>query len=142
MVQLEEVEDEEFLEKPFEDEDFTDTDSSISDDEDTSHPESESLAERISALRDIVPPATRRRITSGTDKATSYVKSGVWFGLKGMWVVSTGLLLIAVPFALALVEEQQIMEMEKEQKMREMGNELITPGAIPSNEQQEAKASL
>ena len=45
-------------------------------------------------------------------------------GGKTMWVVSTSALLLGVPFALALVEEQQVVEMEKEQRMREMGNEV------------------
>ena len=49
-----------------------------------------------------------------------------------MWVISTSALLLGVPFALALVEEQQYVEMEKEQKVREMGNELLTPGATSS----------
>ena len=39
-------------------------------------------------------------------------------------MVSTSALLLGVPFALALVEEQQVVEMEKEQRMREMGNEV------------------
>jgi len=57
------------------------------------------------------------------------VKDGLWLGGKGAWIVSTSALLWGIPFALALVEEQQIAEMEKEQKMREMGNELLTADA-------------
>ena len=41
-----------------------------------------------------------------------------------MWVVSTSALLLGVPYALSIAEEQQVVEMEKEQKMREMGNEV------------------
>lgn len=41
-----------------------------------------------------------------------------------MWVVSTSLLLFGVPFALALVDEQGQVEMEREARMREMGNEV------------------
>jgi hypothetical protein len=38
--------------------------------------------------------------------------------------VSTSALLLGVPWALAYVEEQQVVEMEKEMKMREMGGEV------------------
>ena len=41
-----------------------------------------------------------------------------------MWVVSTSALLLGVPYALSIADEQQMVEMEKEQKMREMGNEV------------------
>lgn len=45
-------------------------------------------------------------------------------GGKTLWVLSTSALLLGVPWALAFAEEQQVIEMEKEQKMREMGNEV------------------
>ena len=41
-----------------------------------------------------------------------------------MFVVSVSTLFLGVPFALSVVEEGQIMEMEREQRMREMGNEV------------------
>ena len=53
-------------------------------------------------------------------------------GGKTLWVVSTSALLLGVPWALAFSEEQQVIEMEKEQKMREMGNEVSTSMDIES----------
>ena len=41
-----------------------------------------------------------------------------------MWVVSTSVLLLGVPWALAVAEEQQAVEIEKEMKMRDMGGEV------------------
>jgi hypothetical protein len=41
-----------------------------------------------------------------------------------MFVVSTSVLLLGVPWALAFAEEQQMVEMEKEMKMRESGQEV------------------
>lgn len=35
--------------------------------------------------------------------------------------------MVLVPYMLAMVEEQQIVEMEREQKAREMGSEIISP---------------
>jgi len=130
MVQLEEVEDEEFVtnEKFEDDDDFTDTDSSLSEDEILEPTDlSESFSERLAALRDMVPPAKRRRIVSGFESVTNFVKGTAWFGAKGIWVLSTSVLLLGVPFALAVAEEGQIVAMEREQEQRQMGNELLTP---------------
>jgi import receptor subunit TOM22 len=40
--------------------------------------------------------------------------------------VSTSALLLGVPWALAFAEEQQMVEMEKEMKMRESGQEVCS----------------
>ncbi|KAH9883863.1 mitochondrial outer membrane translocase complex, subunit Tom22 [Xylariomycetidae sp. FL2044] len=129
MVQLKEVVDEHFQEGqpvPDDDEgDFTDTDSEISTESDYD-PSNETLAERIYALRDIVSPQTRGYIASRVTSASNAVKTVLSFSGKTLWVVSSSALLLGVPWALAWAEEQQVMEMEKEMKMREMGGELLT----------------
>ncbi|KAK8022591.1 import receptor subunit tom-22 [Apiospora rasikravindrae] len=132
MVQLTEVVDEHFQEGqpgPEEDEDdFTDTDSEISNDSDYD-PIDESFAERLYALRDIVPPHTRSSIANTVTATTDAVKSVLSFSGKTMWVLASSALVLGVPWALAWAEEQQVMEMEKEMKMREMGGEILTAGA-------------
>jgi len=45
-------------------------------------------------------------------------------GGKTLWIVSTTAMLFGIPYALAFGEEQQMMEMENEMKMREMGGEV------------------
>lgn len=149
MVQLEEVEDPELDQQqpgPIsydddDDADFTDTgpfppsppstpptnrphpDSSIS----TSSlpaPTSETLTERLLALKDMLPPSTRRRISSGFSSTMRVVKSAGSWGGKGMWVLSTSALMVGVPWALAFVEEQQVLEMEREQRAREGAGEV------------------
>ncbi|TAQ89593.1 hypothetical protein B7494_g2062 [Chlorociboria aeruginascens] len=128
MVELVEVEDESFENRqvgPDDDDYYTDTDSEISTDDEDSIPEEETLADRILALRDIVPASTRSYISAKVDITASWVKSGLWFGGKTLWVVSTSALLLGVPWALAFSEEQQILEMEKEMKMRESGSEMF-----------------
>ena len=72
----------------------------------------------------MLSPSTRRRIASTTAAVTGYVTTGLRYGGKTLWVVSTGALLLGVPFAFAFAEEQQVVEMEKEQRMRELGNEV------------------
>jgi import receptor subunit TOM22 len=102
------------------------TDSEISTDDEDNIPEEETLTERLLALRDIIPPTTRSYIADTVETTTSWVKSGLLFSGKTLWVVSTSALLLGVPWALAFAEEQQMVEMEKEMRMREMGGEVCT----------------
>ncbi|KAI0180799.1 Tom22-domain-containing protein [Hypoxylon sp. FL1284] len=144
MVQLTEVVDEHFQEGqtgPEEDEDFTDTDSEISTESDYD-PTNETLAERLYALRDIIPPTTRNSISSKVNATTGAVKSVLSFSGKSLWVLGTTALLIGVPWTLAWAEEQQVIEMEKEMKMREMGGDLLTGAAAPEGQGSEVKPAL
>ncbi|KAI0182553.1 mitochondrial outer membrane translocase complex, subunit Tom22 [Xylaria flabelliformis] len=131
MVQLQEIVDEHFQEGqagPEEDDgDYTDTDSEISE-ESEYDPRDESFFERLYALRDIVPPQTRGYITNTISTAGNAVTSALSFGGKSLWVISSSALLLGIPWALAWAEEQQVLEMEKEMKMREMGGDLLTAG--------------
>jgi import receptor subunit TOM22 len=100
------------------------SDSEISTDDEDNVPEEETLTERILALRDIIPPTTRSFISNKVETTTGWIKSGLLFSGKTLWVVSTSALLLGVPWALAFAEEQQMVEMEKEMKMRDMGGEV------------------
>ncbi|KAG6037493.1 hypothetical protein E4U41_005072 [Claviceps citrina] len=132
MVTLTEVEDEHFQTSQAgpdaDDDDFTDTDSEISNDSDYD-PSDETLAERLYALRDIVPPTTRGWISS----RVSYISRKAWnvlsFSGKGAWVITTSALFLGVPFALSFAEDQQLTAMEQEYNMRQTGSELLTAGA-------------
>jgi len=132
MVKLEEVLDEEFTrtqDAPLDDENDWDTDSTDSDAEsEISLAPDESLYERLAALQDIIPASARRKITSTVSTTTSWVKSGLLFGGKTLWVVSTSALLLGVPWALAYSEEQNMVEMEREMKMQQSASEILTPG--------------
>ncbi|KAK2868126.1 hypothetical protein FQN49_003132 [Arthroderma sp. PD_2] len=141
MVKLTEVEDEHFKEKPTssktealllsedEDEDYTDTESEISTDSFDNTLDNETLYERICALQDIIPAQSRHKISSAVSSFTSFAKSTVAFGGSALWVVSTSAFLLGVPWALALAEEQQYVQMEREQGMIKGANEMLTPGA-------------
>jgi import receptor subunit TOM22 len=97
------------------------TDSEISTDDEDEAPDEETLTDRLLALRDIIPPSTRTYISNTVDTTTGWVKSGLFFSGKTLWVISTSALLLGVPWALAFAEEQQVIEMENEMKMREQG---------------------
>lgn len=79
----------------------------------------ETLYERIAALKDIVPASTRRSLSSKYEAITSWTKSGLLFGGKTLWVVSTSALLLGVPWALAYSEEQMIVEQERAEMMNQ-----------------------
>lgn len=103
------------------------SDSEISNDSDYD-PTHESLAERISALRDIVPPTTRSWFWNKWLTTQRVVKGVVFFAGRSMWSISVSALLIGVPFALCWAEEQQVIAMEQEVRMREMGADVLTAG--------------
>lgn len=134
MVRLEPVEDEHFAEpqpayagaealfseKPGEeDEDYATTDSegSSSDDDDLFE---ETLYDRFVALKDIIPPKARNTISGAVGSVYSGVTSTLGFGGRALYVLGTVVLMIGVPFAVAVSEEQQMIEMEKEMKVCEV----------------------
>ncbi|TKA64103.1 hypothetical protein B0A49_06195 [Cryomyces minteri] len=102
------------------------TDSDISEDSSDEIPD-ESLTDRIAALRDVIPPQQRRFLSSTFSSASSWFKTGLGWGGKTLWVVSTSALLLGVPWALAFAEEQQMVEMEREMKMQQSANEVSSP---------------
>ncbi|KAE8351512.1 mitochondrial outer membrane translocase complex, subunit Tom22 [Aspergillus coremiiformis] len=153
MVQLTEVEDEHYAqEKPQtsknnillasddEDEDYTDTESEISEDFDVEL-DGETLYERLYALKDIIPPSARRQVTSTVSSITSFTKSSLTFSGRALWVISTSAFLVGIPFALAYAEEEQYVQMEREQGMIKGANEMLTPG-LTSEEQKQAQPTL
>ena len=86
--------------------------------------EDESLADRLAALRDMIPPSQRRYISSSVSTASSWLRSGLQLGGKGLWLVSTSVMLLSVPWALAYAEEQQMAEMEKEMQAQKAASEV------------------
>lgn len=97
------------------------SDSEISTDDEDDIPDEETFVDRLRALRDIVPPTTRTYISDKVDATTSVIKTGLFFSGSFLYVISTGALMLGVPWALAFAEEQQVIEMENEMKMRDQG---------------------
>ncbi|KAI1822982.1 mitochondrial outer membrane translocase complex, subunit Tom22 [Xylaria intraflava] len=151
MVKLEELTDDYFLDpqrgpedkdNATDDDAYSDTDSEISEQSEYD-PSDETLAERLYALRDMVPPQTRGYIANTVSTASNAVKSALSFSGKTLWVISSSALLLGIPWALLWAEEQQVLEMEKEMKMREMGGELLTAGTRDnSSTAQQVSAAL
>ncbi|KAF2397810.1 mitochondrial import translocase, subunit Tom22 [Trichodelitschia bisporula] len=89
----------------------------------------ETFLERLSALQSMIPAKQRQAASSAVAAVTGWVKGTLGFGGKALWVISTSSLLLGVPWALAYAEEQQMIEMEREMKMQQSANDLLTPGA-------------
>lgn len=89
--------------------------------------ENETLYERIAALKDMIPPATRRRISNTASSLASFTRSTLRFGGKALWILSTSAFLLGVPWALAYAEEEQYIQMEREQGMIRGANEVRQP---------------
>ncbi|OXV09782.1 hypothetical protein Egran_02456 [Elaphomyces granulatus] len=154
MVKLTEVEDEHFTsEKPIpskndvllaeeDDDDYTDTDSDITTDDSALDLENETLYERIAALKDIIPPQSRRRITSSVSSVTSFTRSSLLFSGKALWILSTSAFLLGVPWALAYAEEEQIAQIEREQGMIRGANEMLTPGVTAAQDRKSGQPTL
>ena len=88
----------------------------------------ETLYERVVALKDMIPASTRRSLHSKYETVSSWTKSGLLFGGKTLWVVSTSALLLGVPWALAYSEEQMIIEQERAEMMNQRAqNEVCFP---------------
>lgn len=99
------------------------TDSEISDDEDVEL-EAESLYERVAALKDMIPPSARLTVSNTVSSITDLTKASFSFSGKALWIISTSAFLLGVPFALAYAEEEQYIQMEREQGMIKGANEV------------------
>lgn len=94
-------------------------DSEISSDDEADLSLEETLADRLTALRDVIPPKQRAALTNSLSTAASWMKSGLSWSGSALFVVSTSVLMFGVPFALANLDEMEHMEREREEKMRQ-----------------------
>lgn len=85
----------------------------------------ESFFDRVAALVDIVPPATRHSISSKISKTTSFIKKGGKVAGNIVWIVTTSALLVALPLALSLEDEAKIVAQEKEMLEQQQGAQQV-----------------
>ncbi|QOU22643.1 hypothetical protein BRETT_002825 [Brettanomyces bruxellensis] len=118
------------------DESDSESDSDDDDFDDDFDPD-ETLAERISALKDIFPPQLRSSVVSGANALQSGCKGLAHkFGVS-LWYLTTTALLLGAPLALSILHETQLSELEKEMNMQQSSSDILTPGA--SDKQDEKK---
>lgn len=103
--------------------------SSVSDLDNAYTEPDETLTDRIYALKDIVPPRARARIASTSSSIYNLTGNVITYGGKGLWILATSAFLLGIPYALALGQEQEIVEEEKRQGMMTEGaSALLQPG--------------
>ena len=73
---------------------------------------------------DMVSPTTRQKVSTNVTRASRWTWTGLQYGGRAAFVVATAVLFYGIPYALSVVEESNIIEMEKEQKAREQGQEV------------------
>ncbi len=117
-----------------EEEDYTDTASSISQLDDEEEDElldilDETLVDRVVALQDMLSPAQRQRLGSLASSTRGGLQWLAGLSARAGFVVASSALLLGVPLALSIVDEQQVMAMEKEMRLQQGANELLAPGA-------------
>jgi import receptor subunit TOM22 len=61
---------------------------------------------------------------------------------RAAWTVSVSALLVGIPYALAVAEEQQNLAIEQEQRMREMGGDVLTGGQSDESTAERVGAAL
>lgn len=116
-------------------------DSEISDDDGFEPSFDESLADRITALKDIIPPKTRAKLVNAASTSYSAASKSVMFGGKGLWVICTSVLLLGLPYALAFQDEQMVQEEERQRQLMSEGASGLMAAGQEGNAG-EAKAAL
>jgi mitochondrial import receptor subunit TOM22 len=118
MVEFEEIEDEHYTgaETVVDDEDEW-SDESDDGEDDEKEIASETLIDRIVALKDIIPARQRDAIARMSSKAYSYGTIATFIGGKAAYVVITSVLMLGIPYALTLEEDRMIAEQERQMQM-------------------------
>jgi import receptor subunit TOM22 len=92
---------------------------------DSDSPVDESILDRLSALKDIVPPTTRHSIASKVSKTASFFKRTTKVAGNVIWVVTTSALLIGLPLALILEDEAKVVAQENEMLAQQQGAQQV-----------------
>lgn len=79
--------------------------------------ESETLFDRIAALKDIVPAHQRDALVRAISKTYSYGTVATFIGGKVAYVLITSVLMLGIPFALTLEEDRMFAEQERQYQM-------------------------
>ena len=76
--------------------------------------DSETYAERIYALKDMIPPTTRDALASALSTTTSYVRKTANLAGNAAWILTTSALLVGLPLMLSIEGEAGLVQQETE----------------------------
>lgn len=91
--------------------------------------ESETIYDRIVALKDIIPPSQRNQIVDAVENVQNIASLALSKGGSLLWGVTASALLLGVPLSLAILAETQLQEMEKEMSLQKSAQEVLAPGS-------------
>jgi len=130
MVEFEEIKDEHYTgaDAAVDDEDEWSDESE--DDEDEQEIASETLFDRIVALKDIIPARQRDTVARTLSKAYSYGTLATFIGGKAAYVVITSVLMLGIPYALTLEEDRMIAEQERQMQMSQDMSGVYIPSTL------------
>ena len=89
-------------------------------------PEDETIADRLYALKDMVSPSTRQKLSQTWSKTYSW---GYWGGRllgNGAWIITTSALLVGLPLALSIENETMMVQQEKEMLAQQQGAQQVS----------------
>ncbi|ODV77148.1 mitochondrial import translocase, subunit Tom22 [Suhomyces tanzawaensis NRRL Y-17324] len=111
-------------------ESYSDSESeSDSDVEDDFDYENETIYDRIVALKDIIAPEQRVKISSFSESVKSYVNCGLNKSGTLLWALTSSALLLGVPLSLAILAETQLQEMENQLSLQPGAQDVLAAGA-------------
>jgi import receptor subunit TOM22 len=100
----------------------------------TSDLEPESLYDRLLALQDIIPPRTRSSITSSIRNTTRIAGSGLEWTGKALWIITSSVLLVGIPFVIAYEDDRAMAEQEMHARQQSMAGDFMSGGASGEGE--------
>ncbi|GAA5820845.1 hypothetical protein JCM3770_007266 [Rhodotorula araucariae] len=77
-------------------------------------PDSETLRDRLYALRDMVPPTTRAAVADAATTAKHWVARSVAAAGNAAWILTTSALLVGMPLLLSIEGEAALVQQEKD----------------------------
>lgn len=123
MVEFEEIKDEHYEgnDDGFEDEDSDAEYSDVSSEGDANDDDlqNETILDRIVALKDIVPARQRDALSRLFSKSYSYGSLATHIGGKAVYILITSVLMVGIPYALAVDEERMISEQERQMQLQQ-----------------------
>jgi mitochondrial import receptor subunit TOM22 len=123
MVEFEEIKDEHYEgnDDGFEDEDSDAEYSDVSSEGDANDDDlqNETILDRIVALKDIVPARQRDALSRLFSKSYSYGSLATHIGGKAVYILITSVLMVGIPYALAVDEERMISEQERQIQLQQ-----------------------
>lgn len=117
MVEFEEIKDEHYGADTVVDDEDEWSDESDDGEDDEKEVASETILDRIVALKDIIPARQRDAIAHTLSKTYSYGTIATYIGGNAAYVVITSVLMLGIPYALTLEEDRMISEQERQMQM-------------------------